>query len=113
MELIFQDLYEYGVCRIYAKVEHASRIVFLGYNGQGLIEQIYPATGEHVEILPLLQIPMLMKDDLIKAFVSQGAKSNLRTENENLLKGKLEAVEFHLSDMRDIAQKLLEYKLQQ
>lgn len=52
-----------------------------------------------------------MKDALIKAFINEGAKSNYRTENENLLKGKLEATQLHLQDMREFSKKLLENKL--
>ncbi|MCK9281347.1 MAG: hypothetical protein M0P71_12050 [Melioribacteraceae bacterium] len=111
MELIFQDYYERMQCRIYAREQSGSKIIMIGYDGENLIEQTLPDTPEIIDIKPLLIIPIFMKDALIKAFISEGAKSNLRTENENLLKGKLEATELHLKDMREFSQKLLNNKL--
>jgi hypothetical protein len=110
MELIFQDHYESMHCRIYLKEERGNKVIMIGYDGEHLIEQVL-YEGEAFEVKPLLTIPRFMKDTLIKAFIAEGARSHLRTENENLLKGKLEAVEFHLKDMREFSYKLLENKL--
>jgi hypothetical protein len=111
MELIFQDCYERMQCLIYIKEQRGSQIVIIGYDGKNLIEQTLPDFPAVSDIKPLLIIPIFMKDALVKAFINEGAQSNLRTENENMIKGKLEAVELHLRDMRDIAQKLLDDKL--
>lgn len=111
MELIFQDYYERMQCRIYVREHRGSQTVMIGYDGENLIEQTLPNTPEAIDIKPLLIIPIFMKDALIKAFISEGANANLRTENENMLKGKLEAVELHLKDMREFSQKLLDNKL--
>lgn len=107
MELIFEDSYKEMVCNIYIKEKRGNQIVIIGYDGKLLIEQVLPYTPEKVDVKPLLSIPLFMKDELIRSFVNEGAKNNLRTENENLLKGKLEATEFHLKDMREIALKLI------
>jgi len=107
MELIFQDRYEQMQCRIYLKEERGAQTVIIGYDGEKLIEQTLANTSEDIDFKPLLTIPIFMRDALITAFISEGAKSHLRTENESLLKGKLEAVELHLNDMREFSQKLL------
>lgn len=109
MDLIFEDLYHLMQCRIYIREERGSRIVIIGYDGQKVVEQVLnenTVPGE--ELIPLLIVPMQMKDKLIKSFVSEGAKQNLRTENENLLKGKLDATVLHLEDMRNFSTKLLD-----
>lgn len=111
MELIIQDYYERMQCKIYIREQRGSRTVMIGYDGENLVEQMLPETPEAIDIKPLLTIPFFMKDALIKAFVSEGAKQNLRTDNENMLKGKLEATELHLKDMREFSQKLLDNKL--
>lgn len=108
MELILQESYEQMQCRIYLKEDRGAQTVIIGYDGERLIEQTLPNTGESVDFKPLLTIPLSMKDALIKAFISEGAKTHLRTENENLLKEKLEAVELHLNDMRVFSLKLLD-----
>jgi hypothetical protein len=113
MELIFQDIYEKMECRIYIRESMGNETVITGYDGEFLVSQKINNDSVRQDFKPLLIIPISMKDELIKAFVSEGAKANLRTENENLLKGKLEATELHLKDMREFAQKLLYNKIQQ
>ncbi len=108
MELIFEDRYERMQCCIYIKEERGIQTVIIGYDGEKLIEQTLTNTGENIDFKPLLTIPIFMKDELIKAFISEGAKSHLKTENESLMKGKLEAVELHLNDMREFSKKLLD-----
>jgi len=111
MELIFNDSYETMQCSIYVRDKNGYDTVIIGYDGENLMHQILPKNTIRTDIKPLFIIPIHMKDELIKAFINEGAKSNLRTDNENMLKGKLEAVELHLKDMREISQKLLDNKL--
>jgi len=107
MELIIEDVYVEMATKIYVKEKRGSKTIIIGYDGKNLVEQIIPE-GEAKEIKPLLTIPFGMKENLIKAFIDLGAKNHLRTENENLLKGKLEATERHLEDMRKAFDNLLE-----
>ena len=112
MELIFNDDYRRRQCEIYLREQQGSRIVMIGYDGEHLVQQTLSESEiPEFEIKPLLVIPLSMKSALIKAFTEQGAEMNIKTENENLLKGKLEATEIHLSDMREFAKKLLDNKL--
>ena len=112
MKLIIQDVYEEYATKIYIKENRGDETVIIGYDGKYLVEQVIPANKASKDIKPLIVIPMQMKDNLIKAFISEGAKNNLRTENENLLKGKLEATERHLEDMRKAFNELLKTKIQ-
>jgi hypothetical protein len=107
MELIIHDDYPNMVCRIYIKEERSGKTILTGYNGEHLIQQVLEDTDKNQNIKPLFVLPLMMKDALIKAFVSEGAKQNLRTENENLLQGKLQATELHLKDMKDLTFQLM------
>jgi hypothetical protein len=109
MEIIIQDSYQLGAVDIYLQRENLGRIEVIGYDGNVLIFQPIPdiPTTDN-KIKPLLSIPYHMKDAIIKAFIQEGAKQNLRTDNENLLKGKLEATEKHLADMQKAFNQLLE-----
>ena len=111
MKLIFENRYERMLCNIYLQEMQGRTKVFFHFDGENLVEQKLPEGPDCVEIKPLLSIPIQMVDYLIKAFIDEGAKQNLRTENENLLKGKLESTELHLNDMREFSRKLLDSKL--
>lgn len=107
MELIIEEDYRKLECRIYAREQRGSQVVIIGYDGESLVE--YTLGPELIpDIKPLLTIPIMMKENLLKAFTQEASKINLNTENENLLRGKLEATELHLKDMRDFSQKLLD-----
>jgi len=58
-------------------------------------------------IKPFLVLPLRMADELVKAFIDLGSEMNIKTESENLLKGKLEATQLHLEDMRELTKHLI------
>lgn len=58
-------------------------------------------------IKPFLVLPLKMADELVKAFTDLGSEMNIKTESENLLKGKLEATQLHLEDMRELTKHLI------
>ncbi len=60
------------------------------------------------DLAPLLSLPRHMAQPMIDALVEFNSKIGRRSENENLLQGKLAATTEHLTDMRDMAKKLLE-----
>jgi hypothetical protein len=67
--------------------------------------------SEDFKIKPFLSIPIRMKAEIVSAFISEGAKMNLSTDNENILRGKLEATEKHLEDVRGFTKLLLNNQL--
>lgn len=65
-------------------------------------------TANPLDIQPLLKLPSHLADFFIKGVVEYAKKTNtLPREDENLLKGKLEATQGHLQDMKNITFKLL------
>lgn len=59
------------------------------------------------DLKPLMIVPGSLAEDLLKVFAEVANSKGIKTENENLLKGKLEAATYHLEDMRIIVNKLL------
>lgn len=108
MELFFEDLYHKMECRIYVREQQGSRTVIIGYDGKNLVEQTLPDSPTADDFLPLLVIPISMKPILIAAFISEGDKMNMKTEGESAIRGKLDATEVHLNDMREISKKLID-----
>lgn len=60
---------------------------------------------------PFLKLPIHMTELLFKAVMEYMEKQGIKTKDENLIEGKLIATELHLSDMREMAKKLLEHEL--
>jgi hypothetical protein len=110
MKLIVETIYQEGVCKFYLEVEQNGIVTLIGYDGKKLIEQPVE-NGTIQKIRPLFICPFFMKNSIMSAFINEANNINLHTDNENVIKGKLEAVEFHLSDMRDFAKKLLNNKI--
>jgi len=79
------------------------------------VEQVLgpPSEIEEPKIKPLFKIPMFDKQRFLSECVKIAADNNLRNENENLLKGKLEATELHLTDMRNMSKQLLDNRLKE
>jgi hypothetical protein len=70
------------------------------------------APGElKVELKPFLELPWRFGDEFMKAISDFNSQNGIITENENLLKGKLQATELHLSDMRELTKKLTEWTI--
>lgn len=111
MELIVNENYGSMSIEIFGRVQQGNRIAIIGYDGDQLIEQIMPDNGslpEKDSIKPLLRMNRFVFDNLLVAFVELANKKKIRTENENLLQGKLVATETHLTDMREMSKKLVD-----
>jgi hypothetical protein len=64
--------------------------------------------AEAVAPTPLLEMPHGMFTDFVKAITDYASENRIKTENENLLQGKLTATEKHLEDMRTHFAKVLD-----
>ncbi len=59
------------------------------------------------QVEPFLELPMNFFDDFVRAIVKYASENDIKTENENLLQGKLKATEKHLEDLRNYFDKAL------
>jgi hypothetical protein len=110
MKLLIERIYP-ATTIFYLVDENNGKRTFIGYDGKRLISQPEEDPNTVKEFLPLLVIPMHLEKFIINAFIQAGADLNMRTENENLLQGKVQAIEFHLKDMQSFANKLLDHTL--
>lgn len=109
MELYFDDIYHKMECRIYGREKQGLSTVIIGYDGKNLVSQpLQEPFVAGLEFMPLLSIPLEMKQTLISAFIAEGEKMKMRTEAESALMGKLEATKSHLEDMRELSKKLVD-----
>lgn len=108
MKLIVNKNWQNFRTSIYLQYDVAGRRHIL-CRKDGLLCDFMPQEAEAVEpIEPLIEMPEQMADEFIKAVVDYASEAGIKTENENLLKGKLQATEKHLEDMRLAFNKLLQ-----
>lgn len=111
MELFINKNIQENRADIYLIEKVGNREAFIGYDGEFLVRtDIDPFFPLSDKVKPLLRVSLTLLPDLLKAFGDQTHKEGINTENENLLKGKLQATESHLSDMREITKHLLKIK---
>ena len=56
---------------------------------------------------PLMSFPRYFCETLFREITAYQSEKGIKTKDENLIEGKLQATEVHLSDMRDIVTKLM------
>jgi len=111
MEISIQRDYANNKAFIYLLGGSRNSMVREGYSYNSEDQTIIVVTLQEEEVLqtikPFLVLPIRMADELVKAFTNLGSEMNIKTENENLLKGKLEATQLHLEDMRELTKHLI------
>ena len=60
------------------------------------------------KLKPFLSLPVLFANKLFRAMAEYLANTSIKTKDENLIEGKLQATEKHLEDMREFAKKFLD-----
>lgn len=109
MKVRIQEDYMRNSYKIFAFEIHLNKEHFLIYN-EGKIEKVEidsEMVANEGSIKPLIELPRMIFNLLMPELIKQGNEMGIRTENENHLKGKLEATEHHLTDMKAITKKLL------
>lgn len=107
IEIRVQDDWMRNRVKVFA-IEHSSvKPKWLHFDGEKIIQQETKDDGTIEEIKPLFECNPHLFQLLIQSLTEEGNKRGIKTENENLLKGKLEATEHHLKDLQQISKKLL------
>lgn len=106
MEVFIEKSWSHHNVKFFAKVEMNGGEGFLTQKGRHIaFHQIDPMDPSQ-PFEPLLELPRGIAQDFIKAIVKEANNQGIQTENESALKGKLEATEKHLSDLRDSSNSL-------
>lgn len=108
MKVFINEDYRTGSVEIYLKDQEKGKEIFYQWDGRNIsaLETDISTAGEIIN--PFIKLPFGFFDILLKALTEEGQKRGIQTENENHLKGKLEATEKHLEDTRAAFHKLLE-----
>jgi hypothetical protein len=101
MKLYVETNWNSRATRFYLEDQQGRVKTFIGVKDGRLIEQqLNPMNAIDEPLFPLLEMGDYMAKEFIKSVVDYASGEGIKTENENLLKGKLEATERHLEDLR-------------
>ena len=110
MKVRIEEDFMRNTYKIFAFEVHMNNECFLHYN-EGKLERVeIPRDAIANSVKPLIELPRMVFTLLMPELIKQGNEMGIRTENENHLKGKLEATENHLKDLQTISKKLLKIK---
>ena len=110
-EIFIEEDYPFNQLKIWLIENTYSGKLSLHFNGEYIVK-IPLDPHKTNDAKPLLVFPREAESFILKELVDYQIKRGIKTSDENLLLGKLEATEKHLTDIRDIAFKLLNSKLQ-
>lgn len=83
---------------------------FINYNGKMWKETKIPIVEVPPnELKPFLRLPSRFADQLFKAIADFNANRGIKSKDENLIEGKLQATEKHLKDMQEFSKQLLNF----
>ena len=77
------------------------------YNGDGLFTVETIVEGEYQELKPFLKCPSGMFREIVSEIVEYANKNHIQSQDKDFTRGKLEATEKHLEDMRKYLDKAM------
>jgi len=102
---------EYSV-EIWLHEDTATASRFINLDGDHLMVTVVEnGMFPEEELKPFLKLPTQFANALFKAISDYNSEQGIKTKDENLLEGKLQATEVHLKDMREFSKKLLQIQL--
>ncbi|MGR3220402.1 MAG: hypothetical protein ACUZ8H_11395 [Candidatus Anammoxibacter sp.] len=111
MELYYERDYGTDIVKIWLRDKRGDQVVYYGYDGEYLVEQVKKAgCGAVNNSKPFLILPFFFAERFIKTITEYGNKNGHNIESQNKTEGKLEATKLHLKDLQAITNKLLKIK---
>ena len=109
MEIFIEKRYQYDEVEIWACEETKDGRAFISSVDGKTVRTLANVNDciNREEIKPLLVMPNILFDKFLIEMSKHSQKIGVNTENENLLKGKLEATEAHLKDLQLAFRQLL------
>ena len=110
MEFLFYPNYATYSVSMYLRMRDGSKTYIIGQKDGKLFHQEINEmnAGSAEPLVPLLEMNRAFAEDFLKAVADYSSSVGIKTENENLLKGKLQATEKHLEDLRTHFSKVLD-----
>lgn len=112
MELYVENSFQHHVVNLYLSDRQNGRgKVFINIDketGSISYTPIEHGIAMRGEVKPFLTMAQDFWTELLPLLTAEASKKGIQTENENLLKGKLEATEKHLADMQKAFTTLLD-----
>jgi hypothetical protein len=85
-----------------------NRLFVIGFDGSLLVKQEVNSENEFkTDFIPLFRISMFDEQSYFKAFLDYASGKGIKTVDENLLEGKMEAMKDHLADSKSTLEKVL------
>ena len=113
MKLIVDKNYNTRAVRVYLEEKQGSDYIVIGQK-DGKLTQQKTNFIETPDLNPLLELPSHLFDDFVKLIVDYANNEGIKSDNHNLIEGKLQATENHLEDLKKyfpmVLDKLLEIK---
>lgn len=112
MKLIVDTNWSTGEVTIFLEEEVGSKIYLFGQKNGKIIRQEVDDDvflNNKKKIYPLITLTRFMSLPFFQAMKNYLSEINIKTENENLMQGKLLATEKHLEDMRRISNVMLAF----
>jgi len=107
-KLIVNQNYSCMMVDVFVMKTEGDRVFIIGYDGQYLVKQDVTAQNElSKDFLPLFRIPLLEQNTYFKAFLEHASGMDIKTVDENLLQGKMDAMKEHLVDSKETLGKVL------
>ena len=108
LKIFIEKRYQDGQTYIWLREERPSEIINISYNGENLtLTSMKYDEQAPKEVKPFIKLSSHMARHIFKAMADYTSKEGIKTTDENLLKGKMEATEKHLEDMREFSRELL------
>ena len=112
IEVFIQEEYHSNSISVWIRNRSPHGEENISFDGKNLVcSHIDMSTVMESQVNPFMKLPMEFAFALFKAIFEYQSNKGIKTIDENLLTGKMEATERHLADMREISKKLLDSKL--
>ncbi len=109
MEFIYQNDFQSNSVKMYLKTNRGDATYIIGQKDGILVEQMLNRlTPLQDPLMPMLEMSGTYAKDFVQAVCDYASNKGVKTENENLLAGKLLATEKHLEDLRIYFTKVLD-----
>lgn len=109
MELITERIYSSRSVKVYLREEHDGKETIYGQKDGAIFAQTFELSDPAiVDIIPLFEVNDRFFKLFLEAVVKFASDEGIKTENENAMKGKMEAMQAHMETLTKIVDKSID-----